>query len=225
MTDTTTHTTSSATTSASAYNVISVAFEEDSNAYTAMTALKQLDAQGQLSVEAAALVARGDDGRIVVKDQVGDVAPLGAASGGTLGVLLGILGGPLGVLLGGSYGLLVGSLFDLGEAEESESVLGQISTSVKPGRTALLAQVTEQSPEVVDTAMARLGGTVLRRSVDDVEGEMAAAEQAQREAKHEANKELWRGRREHTKEQAHAKVQELKGKLVPQREETATTGS
>jgi uncharacterized membrane protein len=224
MTDNTTHTTSNGTTYTSTYNVISVAFEKDGNAYTALTALKQLDSQGQLEVEAAAVVARGDDGQIVVKDQVGDVGYVGAASGGTLGLLIGILGGPLGVLIGGSYGLLVGSLFDLGDAEETESVLGQMSTSVRPGRTALLAQVTEQSPEVVDTAMAGLDGTVLRRPVDEVEAEMAAAERAQREAKREANKELWRGRREHTKDQVHAKVQELKAKL-PHREKTAAAGS
>jgi uncharacterized membrane protein len=219
MTDNSTHTSGNGTTSTSAYNVISVAFEDDGNAYTALTALKQLDTQGQLELQAAAVVDRGDDGQIVVKDQVGDVGYVGAASGSILGLLIGILGGPLGVLIGGSYGLLVGSLFDLGDAADTESVLGQISTSVRPGRTGLLAQVTEQSPEVVDTGMASLGGTVLRRPVDDVEAEIAAAEEAERKAKREANKELWRGRREHTKDQAHAKVQELKAKL-PHRERT-----
>jgi uncharacterized membrane protein len=224
MTNNTTHTTSNSNTLQSAYNVISVAFEDDSNAYTALTTLKQLDTQGQLKVQAAAVVARGDDGKLVVKDQVGDVDYVGAVSGGTLGLLIGILGGPLGVLIGGSYGLMVGSLFDLGEADETESVLSQIAVSVRPGRSALLAQVIEQSAEVVETAMAGLGGTVLRRPVDDVEAEIAAAEKAQREAKREADKELMRGRREHTEEQVHAKVQDLKAKLSHS-EKTATAGS
>jgi uncharacterized membrane protein len=205
---------------ASAYNVISVSFDTDSNAYGAMTALKQLDSQGQLKVEAAAVVERSPDGEVVVKDQVGDVQFEGAATGGFLGLLIGILGGPLGVLIGGTYGLLVGSLADLGEAEDTESVLSQISASVRPGHTALLAQVTEQSPEVVDTAMANLGGAVLRRSVADVEAEIAAAEKAQRHAKREATKELLRGRRERSKEQVHAHVEQLKAKLP--RHEKAT---
>ena len=114
---------------------------------------------------------------------------------------------------------MVGSLFDLEQAEDTESVLSQISTSVRPGHTALLAQVTERSPEVVDTAMAGLGGTVLRRPVADVEAEIAAAEQAQREAQRQATKELLRGRRERTKEQIQTKVDELKAKLA--RRETA----
>jgi uncharacterized membrane protein len=197
----------------SAYNVISVSFDPDSNAYAALTALKELDSQGQLSLEAAAVVTRGDDGQIVVKDRVGSPDFAGAASGGLLGLLIGIIGGPLGVLIGGTYGLMVGSLFDLGEAEETDSVLSQISASVQPGHTALLAQVSEQSPEVVDAAMAGLGGTVLRRAVDDVEAEIAAAEKAQRDAKREAARELRRGRRERGQEQVHAKVEQLKAKM------------
>jgi uncharacterized membrane protein len=198
---------------ASAYNVLSVSFDSDTNAYGALTKLQELDSQGRLNVEAAAVVERGDDGKAVIKDRAGDVEFAGTATGGLIGLLIGVLGGPLGVLIGGTYGLMVGSLVDLGEAEDSESVLGQISASVRPGHTALLAQVTEQSPEVVDTAMVELGGSVLRRPVDDVEAEIAAAEEAQRQAKREATKELMRGRKEHSKEQIHAHVEQLKAKL------------
>ena len=208
----------------SAYNVVCVSFEPDSNAYAALTALKELESQMQLGVDAAAVVARGDDGAMVVKDRVDAPEYAGTASGGLLGLLIGILGGPLGVLIGGTYGLMLGSLVDLGEIEETDSVLSQISASVRPGHTALLAQVTEKSPEVVDTAMARLGGTVLRRRVDDVEAEIAAAEKAQRDAKREAARELRRGRRERTKEQVRAEVERLKAKL-PQREKAASAGS
>ena len=46
----------------------------------------------------------------------------------------------------------------------------------------------------------------------EVEVEIAAAEQAERTAKREARKELLRGRREHDKEAAHAKVENLKAR-------------
>jgi uncharacterized membrane protein len=207
-----------------AYNVISVSFDPDSNAYTALTALKELDSQGQLNLEAAAVVLRGEDGQIEVKDRVGSYDFAGAAGGGLLGLLIGIIGGPLGVLIGGTYGLMLGSLVDLDEVEETDSVLSQISASARPGHTTLLAQVAEQSPEVVDAAMASLGGSVLRRSVDDVEAEIAAAEKAQSEAKREANKELLRGRQERSKEQVRATVQQLKAKL-PHHENAASAGA
>jgi len=117
--------------------------------------------------------------------------------------------------------VLVGSLFDIDDVETTESVLGDISKQVHPTRTAVLAQVTEQSPEVIDTAMAKLGGDVMRRPIVDVEDEIAAAEEAQRKAKREARKELAKARNEEHKEAAHAKVEELKSKL--QRPKTGAT--
>jgi uncharacterized membrane protein len=130
-----------------------------------------------------------------------------------MGLLLGIIGGPLGVTIGGATGVMVGSLFDLDDYEETESALAAISSSVKVGRTALLAVVVEGSPEVVDAAMSGVGGTVLRRPVAEVEAEIAVAEEAQRKAKHEARKELLRSRHEHDKTAINAKIEELKAKV------------
>ena len=198
-------------------NVLVVSFgeepENDTNAYQALTDLKQLDSQGQIKIAGAAVITRDRDGRVEIKSETGDDPYTGTASGGVIGLLLGIIGGPLGMLLGGTYGALVGSLFDIDDAETTESVLGEISKQVQPTRTGVLAQVTEQSPEVIDTAMARLGGKVMRRPVADVEQEIAAAEEAQRTAQREARKELQTARLEKSKADAHAKVEELKSKL------------
>jgi uncharacterized membrane protein len=194
-------------------NVIAVSFADDSKAFDGLTALEELDSQDQIHVIEMSVVTRRDDGRIEVKDDVGDDVPVGTAGGGLVGLLIGILGGPVGLLLGGATGLFAGSLYDLADAEDTDSVLGEMSKSVQIGRTALLAQVGEQSREVVDTAMARLSGTVVRRSVYDVEAEVAAAQEAQRKAKHEARKELIKARHEKHHDEAHAKVEELKAKF------------
>jgi len=198
-------------------NVLVITFgeapEKDQNAYQALTDLKQLDSQGQIGITGAAVVTRDLDGRIDIKSEVGDDPFVGIASGGMIGLLIGIIGGPLGVLLGGTYGALVGSLFDVDEVDTTESVLGEIAKQIHPTRTALVAQVTEQSPEVIDAAMARLGGEVMRRPAVDVEGEIAAAQEAQRKAEREARRELHKGRVEKSKADAHAKVEELKSKL------------
>jgi uncharacterized membrane protein len=199
-------------------NVLVVSFGEDpkndQNAYQALTDLKLLDSQDQIKITGAAVVTRDADGRVEEKSELGEDPYVGTASGGLIGLLVGIIGGPLGMLLGGAYGMLVGSLFDINEVDTTESVLGEISKEIQPGRTALLAQVTEQSPEVIDAAMARLGGeVVVRRPAVDVEEEIAVAEEAQRKAKHEARKELHKARVEKTKSNAHAKVEEMKAKL------------
>ena len=180
------------------HNVIAVSFDDDREAYHALTLLKELDSQQRVGLHEAVVVVRGEDGQLVEKD--GTESPellAGTASGGLIGLLLGIIGGPLGVLIGGATGLMVGSLYDLADYEETDSALGAISSSVKAGRTALLAEVVEGSADVIDAEMSGVGGTVLRRSVADVEAEIAVAEEAEREAMREARKELDALRHEH----------------------------
>jgi len=205
-------------------NVIVVSFAEDDRAFDALTKLKELESQGQVAIDGVTVVTRGEDGQIHVKDEVDDDSMIGTASGGLVGLLIGILGGPLGVLLGGATGLLVGSLFDLDDADDTDSVLSDVSRNVQVGRTAMLAQVGEQSTEVVDTAMSRLGGTVLRRPVYEIEDEIAAAQDAQREAKKEARKALRKARHEKNRAEVQAKIDELKSKLHHDKK-PATTGA
>ena len=194
-------------------NVIAVSFTEDANAYEALTKLKELGDQGQVDLAGAAVVVREDDGRIVVKDEVGDIGYTGTATGGIIGLIIGILGGPLGVLLGGATGVLIGSLFDMDDVDETESVLEEMSRLARVGHATLMADVSEESPEVVDAAIERLGGTIVRRPLEAVETEIAALEDAQRAAKKAARKQLHEQRRAERKEKVKAKIAELKAKL------------
>jgi uncharacterized membrane protein len=194
-------------------NVVAVTFADDSKAYDALTAIKELDSQGQIELVGGAVVARGEDGRVDARDVIGEGGLAGTATGGVIGLLIGILGGPLGVLIGGATGLLVGSLFDLDDEDDTRSALTDISKTVQVGRDALLAEVIEQSPEVIDTAMTRLNGAVLRRPLADVEAEIAAADEAQRAAKKAARKHLHEQRKAQFRERVHEKIEALKAKL------------
>lgn len=194
-------------------NVIAVSFSEDAKAYEALSRLKELDAKGDVGVQGAAVVVRDDDGKLVTKDQIGAESVEGTVGGGLVGLLVGVLGGPFGVLVGGATGVLVGSLFDEDDTDETESALADISKSLRVGSTGLLADVSEESPVAIDAVMANLGGTVLRRSAGDVQAEVAAAEQAQREAKRQARKELRDARRKKQKAEIDAKLADLRAKL------------
>jgi uncharacterized membrane protein len=194
-------------------NVLAVTFPEEANAYEALARLKELDAQGDVGVSGAAVVARGEDGRITIKDQFGKESFENTAGGGLLGLLVGVLGGPLGVLVGGATGLVIGSLFDEDDDDHTQSVLGDLSSSIRVGPPGLLAEVSEQEPAAVDAVMAHLGGTLVRRSVSDVELEIAAAQDAQREAKKKARDELREARHKQHKDEIDAKIAQLKAKL------------
>jgi uncharacterized membrane protein len=194
-------------------NVLAVNFAQDTVAYEALTTLKELDDQGQIGLRGAAVVMRNEDGSITIKDEVGDLGYEGTATGGIVGLIIGILGGPIGVLIGGATGVLIGSLFDLDDLDEADSVLSEMSVAVRIGHPSLLAEVVEQSPEVVDAAIEALGGIVIRENLDDVEAEIAVAEDAQRAATNEARRRLHEQRREQRKEKVQQKIAELKSKL------------
>ena len=205
-------------------NVIAVSFPEEADAYEALARLKELDSQGSVAVRGAAVVAREHDGKITIKDQFGQESYEDTAGGGLLGLLVGVLGGPIGVLVGGATGVIVGSLFDDDDDDNTRSVLGDMSKSIRVGPPGLLAEVSEQTPAAVDAVMAHLNGSVVRRSAADVELELAAAEDAQRAAKKKARQELREARHEKHREDVDAKVAELKAKL-PGHKQVAGTHS
>ena len=194
-------------------NVVAGTFPAEANAYEALARLKELDSQDDVGVRGAAVVAREEDGRITIKDQFGKESFDDTAGGGLLGLLVGVLGGPLGILVGGATGLLIGSLFDEDDDDNTRSVLGDLSSAIRVGPPGLLAEVSEQDPVAVDAVMAHLGGTVVRRSVTDVELEIAAAQDAQREAKKKARNALREARHTKHKDEIDAKLTHLKAKL------------
>lgn len=194
-------------------NVIAVSFSQEANAYEALSRLKELDGKGGVEVRGAAVVVRGEDGKVVIKDQTGEESIEGTVSGGLVGLLIGVLGGPLGVLVGGATGVLVGSLFDEDDDDATESALSDISKSLRVGTTGLLADVSEADSTAIDAVMVNLGGTVLRRSANDVRAELAAAEEAQREAAKQARKELRDARQKKQKAEIDAKLADLRAKL------------
>ena len=202
-------------------NVVLVSFEEESKAYQAATVLKEASAEGRIELHAVAVAQRMEDGTLRVKEGDADDFPvgtwaggaLGGTTGGIIGLTLGTLGGPLGLLLGGAYGALLGSLVDLGTAEEAESVLATMARAIQPGKTALIAHVTEPAVEVVDGEMERLGGEVVRRPVYEVEAEIAAAEEAAMAADEEARRKLREEKSAERKEKVRQKIDELKAKL------------
>jgi uncharacterized membrane protein len=204
-------------------NVIAVSFSEDANAYEALSRLKELDSKGEVGVRDAAVVSRAEDGKIATKDQFGKDGVEKTVTGGLMGLVIGVLGGPFGVLVGGASGVLVGSLFDEDDADATESALADIAKSLPVGRAGLLADVSEDSPVAIDAVMANLAGTVVRRSALDVQAEVATAEDAQREAKKKAREELHDARRKKQKAEIDAKLADLRAKLSRQKKPAATS--
>jgi len=156
-------------------------------------------------IKSAAVIERDATGRVQIPEGTDNVTGEGFAVGGLIGMLVGVLGGPIGMLLGLGTGGLIGGLYDVDHADAQDQTLSHVAQHVPPGSNALLAEVDESAAEVVDNAMTSQGGTVLRRSADDVLAEIEAAEEAAEEARQKA--------RERKKAEMHDKYEERKEQL------------
>ena len=202
-------------------NVVLVSFEEESKAYQAATVLKEASAEGRIELHAVAVAQRMEDGTLRVKEGDADDFPvgtwaggaLGGTTGGIIGLTLGTLGGPLGSCWAARTARCWAPWSTSVPPREAESVLATMARAIEPGKTALIAHVTEPAVEVVDGEMERLGGEVVRRPVYEVEAEIAAAEEAAMAADEEARRKLREEKAAERKEKVQQKIDELKAKL------------
>jgi uncharacterized membrane protein len=140
-----------------------VVFKDESRAYDGSKALRELHAEGSITLYAAAVIAKDAQGKVTVK-QGADQGPLGTALGFATGGLIGMLGGPAGLALGAATGSLTGSLYDIAQAGISDDFLSEVSERLLPGKTAVVAEIDEEWITPLDTRMDQLGGTVFRRA-------------------------------------------------------------
>ena len=194
-------------------NVLVVSFADGRDPQAALSALARLDSDQQLELVAACVVSRDAPGRVRVLSETRAFGVEGAVTAELLGVLVGILDGPLGALIGAAAGLFVGSLIDVYEDNRSESVLANIAETLQTDRPTLLAVVGEPQPRVVDDTLHCVGATVLRRPREDVEAEMAAVTEAQRDARRAARRSLHASRLRRDREQIHRELDRLRRAL------------
>lgn len=189
--------------------VIAVSFVDPSNAYQALSELRGAGLEGRVEVLAASIVTRDLQGRLYTPEGDDTVAGAPTVGGSLVGLMIGVIGGPVGMLFGWTGGLLVGGAYDIHRADDTDSVLGEISRYIPAGGTALVAELDEYATEVVDVLMAEQGGLVYRRSADVVREELEAAQEAYREAQKEAAK----AERELHKAERHEKAEERKAAI------------
>jgi uncharacterized membrane protein len=138
-----------------------------------LEALVALDDKGSIRLVRAAVVERGADGSLVVSEKARSTWGRGATIGGIIGGIVGVLGGPIGIALGGSAGAALGAAGDVEARHHAGRMAEVVAAHPEPGAVLLLAELSEPSTEAVDAAMGQLGGEVTRRSVFDIERELA----------------------------------------------------
>lgn len=150
------------------YKMLTVVFDDEKTAYEGARALRALNSDASIAVYAAAVVCANPDGTVSTKKVDGDL-PLQTLAGTTIGALIGLIGGPAGAVAGGAVGSMAGMFGDLHNADVDTQFLDDVSTSLTPGKCAVVAEIDEDWVTPVDTQMEALGGVVHRTLKSSVE--------------------------------------------------------
>jgi uncharacterized membrane protein len=148
-----------------------VIFDSEKKAFKGASALRQLEAEGSITVYAGAVVVKNADGTTTPK-QIDDLGPVGTLVGSSVGALIGLLGGPVGMAIGAASGLTLGALSDISKARVGEDFVEEVAEGLGPHSVAVIAEVEEDWTTPVDTRMEALGGVVIRRALWDVREQM-----------------------------------------------------
>lgn len=195
-------------------NVVAISFPEKSKAYEALTVLKNLNVEGGISLDTAVVVARDAQGTVTLPDGQDNVTGVGIVSGGLIGMFIGLLGGPLGMLLGWGAGALIGGAVDADRISDADDVVAEFTKALPTDSTAVIAEVTESSEAILDSAVTAIGSAVIvRRPAIEVLAELEAAQEAAEAAAKEARRVVREQKREERKEKLEERVEALKAKL------------
>jgi uncharacterized membrane protein len=203
--------------------MIVAVFDSESAAFEGVSALKDLHKSGDITLYASTVIAKDKTGKIEVKQEA-DSGPVGTAVGLLTGSLVGLLGGPVTMALGASAGGLTGLLFDLGDSGIGSTFLDDVSKTLTPGKTAVIADVEESWTTPIDVRLRKLGATVSRRFRAEVAEDQLVRESAALEASLNAlddelrqasteNRAAIQKEIEDTKKQLKATQEQAKGRL------------
>jgi uncharacterized membrane protein len=193
---------------------VAITFPQNSTAYEALSKLSS--AEDGFEIRSAAIVERDKDGHLQVPEGDDTMAGEGTAGGSLIGMLVGVLGGPVGMLLGAGAGAAGGALYDADRLDTGDEAIEQFGASVPVGGNALLAETVEDTTEPLDKFASGMGGTIVRRPLDEVVAELEAQQAAAEEADKAARKAIREQKRQQRKETAQERVDALKAKFHKQ---------
>ena len=142
-----------------------VVFDEEVRTNGFLQSLRALHDQGRITVYAAATLARSAAGTAPVPGvSLGKAeAATGPSVGAAIGALVSLLDGPLAAATRAVPQGLVGAIRDLDDAGLNAAFVEQVSDDFPPGGGAVLAEVEEIQPLLLDALGLEHGGRLLRQ--------------------------------------------------------------
>ena len=191
-------------------NVVVSIFEVESEAYQAITELKNQKGLKTSIMSEAVLVDKKNgyytilDNFVIEPDAMDDMA-----KGGLIGMCIGILGGPLGMLLGASVGSCAGVVSETDKTAETASMLEQMILKLSDNTLAIIGLAEEKDESEIDELLSKYKTIIARFDAAVVEQEVERARDMEKEMENLAKLEV----RNQKKEEHQAKVEERRNKM------------
>ena len=144
--------------------LVALAFDTPGGAEEMRDRLVGLQRQHLISLADAAVVKRGLDGKVKVK-QAANLTGAGALGGGFWGMLIGLLffAPWLGLAVGAVTGALAGKFTDIGV---DDKFIKEVGSTIKPGNSALFLLVEQVTPDRVTEELKDFkGAKVIKTSL------------------------------------------------------------
>jgi uncharacterized membrane protein len=125
--------------------------------------IHDLSNQGLVKLDDAAMVSRGEDGKLDVHNEIDRGVKWGALIGGGIGLLVAGIFAPLAsVAVGALAGAGIGAATDMGI---SKSYVKEVGEGLEPGQSALFMIVSEGNADAVLAGLRQHPGEVLQTSL------------------------------------------------------------
>ena len=154
--------------------VIIMNFDVESKAYEAFSKAKRLHMNKSFKVH------HSNDGehKFEIEDFLDFTGSNKSSTGGLIGMMVGILGGPVGILLGWFTGGMIGATQDAKEVRDATGVFEFLVDKIGEGDTALLLIAEEEDNRPLNQLiMMELGGEITRLDYEEVENEVKKAQE------------------------------------------------
>ncbi|MCP3853579.1 MAG: DUF1269 domain-containing protein [Actinomycetia bacterium] len=150
--------------------LIAIRFDEALKAQECVLAMARVAKAGDVDIDDVAVVIKDENARIMLQQSRDVNAGQGATSGGWLGAIVGIIGGPAGILAGGALGATVGGLWaklhDVGIDDDHMRGMGE---GLIPGEAAMFVLMKSYDIDPLAAELIRFDGLLLESTLSEDE--------------------------------------------------------
>ena len=147
--------------------LVVIVFDTAEQAMQARSSLKDLEREGVVKLDDAAVVTRAQDGKVTVKNQLDSGVKMGALGGSLVGLLLASVFFPVaGILIGAAAGGAIGHML---HKDVDQTFVKEVTQKIEPGKSSLFLMINAGVGMVI-TALEPYKGEVLQTTLetDDV---------------------------------------------------------